>query len=144
MTKTTNTIYYTLTDEAPSLATRSLLPIIRTFTSAAGIDVKLTDISLAARVLAAFPENLSDDQKVEDGLAFLGELTQDPGANIIKLPNISASVPQLTACIRELQAQGYDIPDYPRSEERRVGKECAPQVSRETEMRLHTVRRGGT
>src|SRR5690625_1119067 len=113
MTKTTNTIYYTLTDEAPSLATRSLLPIIRTFTSAAGIDVKLTDISLAARVLAAFPENLSDDQKVEDGLAFLGELTQDPGANIIKLPNISASVPQLNACIRELQAQGYDIPDYP-------------------------------
>ncbi|WP_207060934.1 NADP-dependent isocitrate dehydrogenase [Motiliproteus sp. SC1-56] len=113
MTKTANTIYYTLTDEAPSLATCSLLPIVRTFTSAAGIDVKITDISLAGRILSAFPEKLSDEQKVEDGLAFLGELTQDPNANIIKLPNISASVPQLNACIKELQSQGYDIPDYP-------------------------------
>ena len=113
MTAENDTIYYTLTDEAPSLATCSLLPIVRTFTTAAGIDIKITDISLAGRVLAAFPDNLREDQQVVDGLAFLGKLTQDPNANIIKLPNISASVPQLKACIAELQAQGYDIPDYP-------------------------------
>ncbi|MCC5859058.1 MAG: NADP-dependent isocitrate dehydrogenase [Ectothiorhodospiraceae bacterium] len=115
MTNAKNTIYYTLTDEAPALATRSLLPIIRTFAGAADVDVKLTDISLAGRILAAFPDRLRDDQKVEDGLAFLGELTQDPNANIIKLPNISASIPQLNACIRELQSQGYDIPDFPQN-----------------------------
>ena len=108
-----NTIYYTLTDEAPAAATRSLLPVVRMFTSAAGIDVKLSDVSLAGRILSAFPERLRDDQKVEDGLTFLGELTQNPHANIIKLPNISASIPQLTACIRELQSQGYDVPSYP-------------------------------
>ncbi len=107
------TIYYTLTDEAPSLATCSLLPIVRAFTTAAGIDIKISDISLAGRVLAAFPDNLREDQKVVDGLAFLGKLTQDPNANMIKLPNISASEPQLRACIAELQSQGYDIPDYP-------------------------------
>ena len=124
MTTNNQTIYYTLTDEAPSLATCSLLPIVRTFTSAAGIDVKISDISLAGRVLSAFPENLSADQNVEDGLSFLGELTQDPNANIIKLPNISASIPQLKACIAELQAQGYDIPDYPE----------APKTDAETEI----------
>lgn len=113
MTTTNQTIYWTLTDEAPSLATCSFLPIVRTFTNAAGIDVKISDISLAGRVLSSFPENLTDDQKVEDGLAFLGKLTQDPKANIIKLPNISASIPQLKACIAELQAQGYNVPDYP-------------------------------
>ena len=113
MTTTNQTIYWTLTDEAPSLATCSFLPIVRTFTSAASIDVKISDISLAGRVLSAFPDSLSDDQKVEDGLAFLGKLTQDPHANIVKLPNISASIPQLKACIEELQSQGYDIPNYP-------------------------------
>ena len=113
MTKNSSTIYYTLTDEAPSLATCSLLPIVRTFTSAAGIDVKITDISLAGRILASFPEYLREEQQVQDGLAFLGELTQDPDANIIKLPNISASIPQLKDCIAELQGQGYAIPDYP-------------------------------
>ncbi len=113
MTTNNRTIYYTLTDEAPSLATCSLLPIVRSFTGAAGIDVKITDISLAGRILAAFPDFLNDEQKVVDGLAFLGELTQDPTANIIKLPNISASVPQLNACIAELQAQGYQLPDFP-------------------------------
>ncbi|MCP4596315.1 NADP-dependent isocitrate dehydrogenase [Neptuniibacter sp.] len=113
MTTTNQTIYWTLTDEAPSLATCSFLPIVRAFTSAADINVKISDISLAGRVLSAFPENLSEDQRVEDGLKFLGELTQDPSANIIKLPNISASIPQLKACIAELQAQGYDIPDFP-------------------------------
>ncbi|MDI3324125.1 NADP-dependent isocitrate dehydrogenase [Pontibacterium granulatum] len=113
MTTPEQTIYYTLTDEAPALATASLLPIVRTFTSAAGIDVKITDISLAGRVLSAFPEKLSEEQQVQDGLAFLGQLTQDPKANIVKLPNISASIPQLKACIAELQSQGYDIPAFP-------------------------------
>ncbi|MEH6580022.1 MAG: NADP-dependent isocitrate dehydrogenase [Amphritea sp.] len=117
MTTNKQTIYYTLTDEAPSLATCSLLPIVRAFTAAAGIDVKISDISLASRVLSAFPENLTDDQKVSDGLAFLGKLTQDPNANIVKLPNISASIPQLKACIAELQAQGYAVPDYPEAPE---------------------------
>ena len=113
MSNQASTIVYTLTDEAPALATYSLLPIVRTFTSAAGINVTLSDISLAARILAAFPERLSEEQRVVDGLAELSELTKDPHANIIKLPNISASVPQLRACIAELQSQGYDIPDYP-------------------------------
>jgi len=108
-----NTIYYTMTDEAPALATCSLLPVFRTFTSAAGIDMKLSDISLSARVLNCFNDRLEDAQKVEDGLAFLGSLTQDENANIIKLPNISASLPQLKACIAELQAQGYNLPDFP-------------------------------
>ncbi|WP_420597954.1 NADP-dependent isocitrate dehydrogenase [Neptuniibacter sp.] len=121
MTTTNQTIYWTLTDEAPSLATCSLLPIVRAFTSAAGIDVQISDISLAGRVLSAFPENLTDEQRVEDGLKFLGQLTQDPSANIIKLPNISASNPQLKACIAELQEQGYDIPDFP--EDPQNGKE---------------------
>ena len=113
MTTNKNTIYYTLTDEAPSLATCSLLPIVRTFTSKAGIDVKISDISLAGRILAAFSDCLTEEQQVKDGLKFLGELTQDPDANIVKLPNISASVPQLNACIAELQGQGYKVPDYP-------------------------------
>jgi isocitrate dehydrogenase len=113
MTKPTSKIIYTKTDEAPALATYSLLPIVNTFTAAAGICVETSDLSLAARILAAFPEKLTDDQKVPDALKELGELTQDPLANIIKLPNISASIPQLQEAIAELQSQGYDIPDYP-------------------------------
>ena len=109
----TPTIYYTLTDEAPALATCSLLPIVRVFTEAAGIAVKVTDVSLAGRILSAFTDNLTEDQRVADGLAFLGELTQHSTANIIKLPNISASIPQLADAIAELQSQGFDIPDYP-------------------------------
>ena len=107
------TIIYTLTDEAPLLATYAFLPVIRTFADAAGIDVKTSDISVAARILAEFGEKLTDEQKVPDNLAELGELTQSPEANIIKLPNISASVPQLVAAIKELKSKGYDIPDYP-------------------------------
>jgi len=107
------TIIYTLTDEAPLLATYAFLPVIRTFADAAGIDVKTSDISVAARILAEFGDRLTDEQKVPDNLAHLGELTQDPSANIIKLPNISASVPQLLAAIKELKAKGYDLPDYP-------------------------------
>jgi len=108
-----STIIYTLTDEAPLLATGSLLPIIRTFTSPAGVNVTTSDISVAARVLAEFSEYLSDEQKVPDNLAELGRLTQDPDTNIIKLPNISASVGQLKACIKELQGKGYNIPEFP-------------------------------
>ncbi|KQV61733.1 MULTISPECIES: NADP-dependent isocitrate dehydrogenase [unclassified Duganella] len=106
-------IIYTLTDEAPLLATYSLLPIVQKFAAPAGVDVVTSDISVAARVLAAFPECLSDAQKVPDNLSELGALTQNPDTNIIKLPNISASVSQLIACVRELQAAGYKLPDYP-------------------------------
>ena len=106
-------IIYTLTDEAPLLATYSFLPIIKAFTAPAGVDVVGCDISVAARVLAEFPECLTAGQKVPDNLAELGRLTQDPDTNIIKLPNISASVAQLMTCVRELQAKGYKIPDYP-------------------------------
>lgn len=106
-------IIYTVTDEAPALATCSLLPIVKAFTDAAGINVETRDISLAARILAKFPENLTEDQRQSDALAELGELAKTPEANIIKLPNISASIPQLNAAIAELQAQGHDIPDYP-------------------------------
>ncbi len=107
------TIIYTLTDEAPRLATASFLPIVRTFTAPAGIDVVESDISVAARVLGEFPEFLKDDQKVPNTLAELGKKTLEPDANIIKLPNISASVSQLMACIKELQGKGYAIPDFP-------------------------------
>lgn len=106
-------IIYTETDEAPALATYSLLPIVRTFSNAAGIEVESRDISLAARVLAQFPEYLKETQRVNDALSELGELAKKPEANIIKLPNISASLPQLLAAIKELQAKGYAIPDYP-------------------------------
>ena len=106
-------IIYTATDEAPFLATASLLPIIRTFLGSANIEVELSDISLAARVLGEFSDFLEPDQQIPDNLAELGRLTQDPKANIIKLPNISASVQQLKICIQELQGKGYKVPDYP-------------------------------
>ncbi|MDJ0793855.1 MAG: NADP-dependent isocitrate dehydrogenase [Woeseiaceae bacterium] len=106
-------IIYTKTDEAPALATYSFLPIIKAFTDAAGIDVELRDISLAGRILANFPDNLTEEQRIGDALGELGELAKTPGANIIKLPNISASIPQLVAAIEELQSQGFDVPDYP-------------------------------
>ncbi|GAB3345191.1 NADP-dependent isocitrate dehydrogenase [Lysobacter tyrosinilyticus] len=106
-------ILYTLTDEAPFLATASLLPIIEAYTGTAGIAVETRDISLSGRILSHFPEFLRDDQKIADDLAELGQLATTPDANIIKLPNISASVPQLLAAIKELQAQGYALPDYP-------------------------------
>ena len=106
-------IIYTFTDEAPALATHSLLPIIDAFTDAAGVEVETRDISLAARILSQFPDYLTDEQRVEDHLAELGDLATTPEANIIKLPNISASMPQLRAAIKELQGQGYALPDYP-------------------------------
>ncbi len=106
-------IIYTETDEAPALATYSLLPIVQSFTAAAGIEVETRDISLSGRIIANFPENLKPEQTLGDALAELGELARTPEANIIKLPNISASVPQLVAAIKELQSQGYAVPDYP-------------------------------
>ncbi|WP_418005245.1 NADP-dependent isocitrate dehydrogenase [Mycobacterium sp. PDNC021] len=106
-------IIYTLTDEAPLLATYAFLPVVRTFAGAAGIDVQTSDISVAARILAEFSEYLTDEQKVPDNLGELGRLTQSPDTNIIKLPNISASVPQLVAAIKELKEKGYNLPDYP-------------------------------
>ena len=108
-----NSIIYTITDEAPALATHSFLPIVSAYASTAGVDVETRDISLAGRILAQFPDRLRDDQRVSDDLAELGELATKPEANIIKLPNIRASIPQLKAAIKELQEKGYDLPDYP-------------------------------
>ncbi len=130
-------IIYTKTDEAPALATLSFLPIVKAFTQTAGIDVETSDISVAARVLAEFPEYLTEEQRVPNNLAALGELTQDPNANIIKLPNISASVQQLKAAIKELQGKGYAIPNFPdepKTEEeeeirRRYGKSLGSSVN---------------
>lgn len=107
------TIIYTLTDEAPLLATYAFLPIVRAFAEPAGIKIEASDISVAARILAEFPDYLTEEQRVPDNLAELGRLTQLPDTNIIKLPNISASVPQLVAAIKELQDKGYAVPDYP-------------------------------
>ena len=106
-------IIYTKTDEAPALATRSLLPIVQAFVKSSGIDIETKDISLAARILAVFPDFLTEDQKVSDDLTILGELAKKPEANIVKLPNISASIPQLKGAIKELQSLGFKIPDYP-------------------------------
>ncbi|PZE87112.1 NADP-dependent isocitrate dehydrogenase [Curtobacterium sp. MCBD17_032] len=106
-------IIYTLTDEAPFLATHSFLPVIASFAKTAGVEVETRDISLSGRIIAQFPERLTDEQRLDDALAELGELAGTPEANIIKLPNISASIPQLKVAIAELQAQGYDLPDYP-------------------------------
>ncbi|MEC8582135.1 MAG: NADP-dependent isocitrate dehydrogenase, partial [Pseudomonadota bacterium] len=111
--QTSPDIVYTKVDEAPELASHSLLPVIRSFAAAAGVTVGVKDISLAGRIIATFPERLTDAQKQDDHLAELGELVKLPHANVIKLPNISASVPQLVAAIKELQGQGYDLPDYP-------------------------------
>ncbi len=113
MTTQASKIIWTDIDEAPALATYSLLPIVNAFTKAAGVVVETRDISVAGRIIANFPENLTDSQKMPDYLAELGDLTQKPEANIIKLPNVSASIPQLKAAIKELQEQGYNIPDYP-------------------------------
>lgn len=106
-------IYYTLTDEAPMLATHSFLPIVKAFTHSAKIQIEVPDISLTGRILANFPEVLTEEQKVPDYLAELGKLATTPEANIIKLPNISASVPQLEEAIAELQKKGYNLPNYP-------------------------------
>src|SRR5215469_160372 len=104
---------WTKTDEAPELASHALLPILRAYCKGTGVEVETADISLAGRIIANFPECLGDDQKIPDELTRLGELAQTPDANIIKLPNISASIPQLRNAIAELRTKGYNIPDYP-------------------------------
>ena len=136
-------IIYTLTDEAPMLATHSLLPIIKTFTSQAGIDVTSADISVAARVLAEFPEFLTDAQKVPATLAELGRLTLLPDTNIIKLPNISASVGQLQACIKELQGKGYALPDFPEDPKTDEDKAIRARYSKCTGSAVNPVLREG-
>jgi isocitrate dehydrogenase len=123
-------VIYTYTDEAPALATHSFLPIIEAFAGKAGVDVETRDISLAARILAQFPDRLTDAQRVPDALSELGELAKTPEANIIKLPNISASIPQLKAAIKELQGAGYDVPDYP--EDPRTDEEKAARAAYDT------------
>src|SRR5262249_24980192 len=113
VTRDAGQIIWTEIDEAPALATYSLLPIVRKFTGSTGITIETADISLAGRILANFPENLTESQRVPDWLTRLGDLAKRPEANIVKLPNISASVPQLKEAIEELQKQGYRVPDYP-------------------------------
>lgn len=125
MSNQTPKILYTLTDEAPALATYSLLPIVQAFTSSAGVQVETRDISLSGRIIASFPEYLKPEQQIEDALAELGKIATTPEANIVKLPNISASMPQLKAAIKELQAKGYALPDYPeepKTEEEKIAK----------------------
>ena len=136
-------IIYTETDEAPALATYSLLPIVKAFTQSAGIAVETRDISLAGRILAAFPESLKPEQKHSDDLAELGELATKPEANIIKLPNISASVPQLTAAIRELQSQGYAVPNYPEEPKTDAEKSIQVKYSRVLGSAVNPVLREG-
>ncbi|MES2412734.1 MAG: NADP-dependent isocitrate dehydrogenase [Pseudomonadota bacterium] len=137
------TIIYTLTDEAPLLATSAFLPIIRTFTAPVGINVKTSDISVAGRVLGEFPEFLTEAQRMPNNLSELGKLTLRPDANIIKLPNISASVAQLMACIKELQGKGYKIPDYPENPKTDEEKDIRARYSRCTGSAVNPVLREG-
>jgi len=136
-------IIYTKTDEAPALATQSLLPIVKAFTSTANIDVETKDISLAGRIIANFPENLKADQKIGDALAELGELAKTPMANIIKLPNISASIPQLKAAISELQSHGYDIPNFPEETNTDAEKEIRAKYAKVLGSAVNPVLREG-
>lgn len=140
---TTARIIYTETDEAPALATYSLLPIVRAFTKPGGIVVETRDISLAGRIIASFPEYLKPDQRHTDDLAELGELAKTPDANIIKLPNISASVPQLKAAIKELQSQGYAVPDYPEEPKDETEKRIRSRYSRVLGSAVNPVLREG-
>src|SRR4030065_216467 len=134
---------WTKTDEAPALATYSLLPIVQAFTKAAGVVVEAKDISLAGRIIANFPENLTEEQRIEDILTQLGGLAMSPEANIIKLPNISASVPQLKAAIKELQSQGYKIPDYPEDPQNDAEKELKARFGKVLRSAVNPVLREG-
>ena len=142
-TRSGSTIIYTHTDEAPLLATYSFLPIIQAYAAKAGVDVETRDISLAGRILAQFPERLTESQRLGDALAELGELATTPAANIIKLPNISASIPQLKAAIAELQAQGYDVPNYPESPESDEDKEIRARYDKVKGSAVNPVLREG-
>lgn len=143
MTTTISTIIYTETDEAPALATYSLLPIIKAFTEPSGIAVETRDISLAGRIIATFPEHLTEAQRISDHLAELGELANTPEANIIKLPNISASVPQLKAAIKELQQQGYKLPDYPEEPKTEAEKDVKARYDKVKGSAVNPVLREG-
>ncbi|MGB3774644.1 MAG: NADP-dependent isocitrate dehydrogenase [Leeuwenhoekiella sp.] len=140
---TTSKIAYTLTDEAPALATHSFLPIVRKFAKAANIELETKNISLAARILANFPEKLSEDQKVNDALGELGQLVTKPEANIIKLPNISASIPQLIAAIKELQEKGFDIPNYPENADTQGEKDLKTRYAKVLGSAVNPVLREG-
>jgi isocitrate dehydrogenase len=140
---TTSNIIYTLTDEAPALATRSLLPIIQAFSSTAGVGLEMRDISLAGRILAGFPEALTPEQRQSDDLAYLGELATTPEANIIKLPNISASTPQMKAAIKELQSQGYALPEYPDEPKTDADKDVRTRYNKVTGSAVNPVLREG-
>jgi isocitrate dehydrogenase len=140
---TTSKIIWTKIDEAPALATYSLLPIVNAFTKAAGVVVETRDISLAGRIIANFPENLTEAQRQPDELAYLGELTQKPEANIIKLPNVSASIPQLKAAVAELQSQGYKIPDYPEEPKTDAEKALAARFAKVLGSAVNPVLREG-
>jgi isocitrate dehydrogenase len=140
---TTAKIIYTETDEAPALATYSLLPIVQAFTTAADVAVETRDISLAARIIASFPDNLTAEQQQSDALAELGELAKTPDANIIKLPNVSASIPQLNAAIKELQSQGYDLPDYPENPQNDAEKDIKARYAKVLGSAVNPVLREG-
>ncbi len=142
-TQPTSKIIYTLTDEAPALATYSFLPIVQAYTHVAGIDVETRDISLAGRIIANFPDKLTAEQKQSDALAELGTLAQTPEANIIKLPNISASIPQLHAAIKELQALGYNIPDFPEEPENETEQAVKARYARVLGSAVNPVLREG-
>ncbi|WP_177420824.1 NADP-dependent isocitrate dehydrogenase [endosymbiont of Lamellibrachia barhami] len=143
MTEQTSTIVWTKTDEAPALATYSFLPIIKAFTEGTGINIETRDISLAGRIIANFPDNLGDNQKQSDDLAILGDLAKKPEANIIKLPNISASIPQLKAALKELQELGYDLPDYPENPKDDAEKEIKARYAKVLGSAVNPVLREG-
>lgn len=143
MTTSKSKIIYTKTDEAPALATYSLLPIVKAFAAEAGIDVETSDISLAARILATFPEHLTEQQRVPDALQELGDLTQDPDTNIIKLPNISASIPQLKAAIKELQNKGFKLPEFPENPQTDEDKEIRAKYGKVLGSAVNPVLREG-
>lgn len=143
MTTQASKIVYTAVDEAPALATYSLLPIIQAFTKKAGVAVETSDISLSGRIIANFPENLTDEQRIDDELTKLGELAKTPEANIIKLPNISASIPQLKAAIKELQEKGYDLPDYPEEPKNDAEKEIKARYAKVLGSAVNPVLREG-
>ncbi len=136
-------IIYTRVDEAPALATYSFLPIIQTYVNGSGIEFEVRDISLAGRILANFPENLTEEQKVSDDLAYLGKLAKAPEANIIKLPNVSASIPQLSAAVKELQEKGYNIPDYPQDPKTDAEKEIKARFAKVLGSAVNPVLREG-
>ncbi|MCJ8274787.1 MAG: NADP-dependent isocitrate dehydrogenase, partial [Psychrosphaera sp.] len=140
---TTSKIIYTITDEAPALATHSFLPIVKAFTGVSDVEVETRDISLAGRIIANLPQNLTSEQRIDDHLSELGELAKTPEANIIKLPNISASIPQLNAAIIELQAQGYDLPDYPEDPKNDAQKAVKAQYAKVLGSAVNPVLREG-